>query len=419
MTWVYAVGPAPPPSPPPNALNGELVMKSVGDATFGWSSAYWRNTDTLNPSSPVDELVNAKYPSYNDRSFNAIRLCVDSLDNCYTHELATTYSSALALWGNDNFIRDTTIDQPSMLHMFGPSPGSYQDCPMQRPGFNIQCNDGNRARFGYCLNCASQGCQNDDSNDADASIGIGLTGQSTPTEMGSGWTNYFASGAGTCSANSMTAKFTWVFVLNSPAPPPPSALHGELVMKSVGDATLGWSSAYWRDSETLNPSSPIDELVNAKYPSYMSRSFNAIRLCVETLTNCYTHSMAETWDSALSLWGNDNFIRDTNIDQAEILRIFGPTAGTYQDCGMQRPGFNIQCHDGNRARFGYCVNCASQGCQEADSNDADASIGIGLTGQSTPTEMGSGWTNYFADGPGQCSATSMTAKFTWIFVLTQ
>ena len=35
----------------------------------------------------------------------------------------------------------------------------HQDCPMQRPGFNIQCNDGNKARWGFCLNCASQGCQ--------------------------------------------------------------------------------------------------------------------------------------------------------------------------------------------------------------------------------------------------------------------
>ena len=104
-----------------------------------------------------------------------------------------------------------------------------------RPGFNIECNDGNKARWGFCLNCASQGCQNDDGNDADAAIGIGIAGQSTDTELGGGWTacrrckwsfascfrhslmhpgvalvhvslRYFASGKGTCSANSKTFK---------------------------------------------------------------------------------------------------------------------------------------------------------------------------------------------------------------------
>ena len=83
---------------------------------------------------------------------------------------------------------------------------------MQRPGFNIECKDGNKARWGYCNNCASQRCQEDDYSDADSAIGIGLTGQSTPNEMGAGWTNYFASGAGTCTATSMTYKRVWVAV---------------------------------------------------------------------------------------------------------------------------------------------------------------------------------------------------------------
>ena len=56
-----------------------------------------------------------------------------------------------------------------------------------RPGFNIQCNHGNKARWGFCNNCKSQPCQNSDSHDADAAIGIGLDGQAT-SEMGAGWT---------------------------------------------------------------------------------------------------------------------------------------------------------------------------------------------------------------------------------------
>ena len=87
-----------------------------------------------------------------------------------------------------------------------------------------------------------------------------------------------------------------------------------------------------------------------------------------------------------------------------------------QDCGMQNPGFNMVCRDNNKARWGYCVNCASQGCQLDDNNDADAAIGIGLSGQNTSPEMGAGWTEYFADGPGQCSAQSKTHKFVWLSI---
>ena len=83
---------------------------------------------------------------------------------------------------------------------------------MQRPGFNIECNDNNKARWGYCVNCPNQGCQLDEGSDADASIGIGLKGQSTSVEMGAGWTEYFASGAGTCSPNSKEFKRIWLSV---------------------------------------------------------------------------------------------------------------------------------------------------------------------------------------------------------------
>lgn len=89
---------------------------------------------------------------------------------------------------------------------------------MQRPGFNIECTEGNNARWGYCANCPNQGCQLDDLNDADASIGIGLKGQATSVEMGAGWTELFATGPGTCgsiSGNSKVFKRIWVSVQNS------------------------------------------------------------------------------------------------------------------------------------------------------------------------------------------------------------
>ena len=134
-------------------------------------------------------------------------------------------------------------------------------------------------------------------------------------------------------------------------------------------------------------------------------------------SNCVEHTFDKEWSSAKALFSG-GYIRDSNVEQASILKSFAPAANSYAKCGMQRPGFNIQCKDGNKARWGYCANCPSQGCQVHDSNDADASIGIGLAGQSTPNEMGAGWTNYFASGAGTCSANSMTYRRVWLYVKT-
>jgi hypothetical protein len=193
----------------------KLVMKTDGDATFGFSSAYWTNDNTLNPTADEAAAGNAKYPAFTKTPFSKIRMCVGKPDtNCVEHKFTRDYANAKALFAA-GYIRDTTLDQKGILKVFGPTKGAYQECPPQRPGFNIQCNDGNKARWGYCTNCQSQPCQNSDSNDADAAIGIGLAGQSTPAQMGAGWTNYFASGKGTCSANSMTKKQVWFYVFEN------------------------------------------------------------------------------------------------------------------------------------------------------------------------------------------------------------
>ena len=84
---------------------------------------------------------------------------------------------------------------------------------------------------------------------------------------------------------------------------------------------------------------------------------------------------------------------------------------------MQRPGFNIECRDNNKARWGYCANCQKQKCTLGDDDDSDAAIGIGLSGQSTAVEMGAGWTEFFASGPGSCSPNSKKFKKVWISVL--
>ena len=124
---------------------------------------------------------------------------------CVTHTFSKEYKSAKELF-SAGYIRDSAVDQDGIFNAFGPTAGTYQKCPMQRPGFNIQCNDGNKARWGFCSNCASQSCQNDDANDADGAIGIGLAGQATPKEMGAGWTTYFTSPGGVCGSNSEIYK---------------------------------------------------------------------------------------------------------------------------------------------------------------------------------------------------------------------
>ena len=83
---------------------------------------------------------------------------------------------------------------------------------------------------------------------------------------------------------------------------------------------------------------------------------------------------------------------------------------------MQRPGFNIECGQSNMARWGYCNNCATQNCQEADDDDADSTIGIGLSGQDTANELGAGWTHYFASGSCSSSGDSSTNKRVWVSV---
>ena len=154
---------------------------------------------------------------------------------------------------------------------------------MQRPGFNIQCNDGNKARWGFCSNCASQSCQNDDANDADGAIGIGLAGQATPKEMGAGWTTYFTSPGGVCGSNSEIYKSVWVFVLSTqPASKPFTRTEytWSTVMKMGQTTTLGFSSAYWENDQLLNENTDVTVEGDGKYSSYLTQAFKTIRMCV-------------------------------------------------------------------------------------------------------------------------------------------
>jgi len=197
------------------ALDGFTTVLKIGKtSTFGYSSAYWENDELLNPESELEVEEDAKYPAYLTEPVAAIRMCIGApASNCVTHEFVRPYASAKDLFSS-GYTRDPYIDRDGILQSFGPEEGTYQDCPMQRPGFNIKCNDGNWARWGFCLNCPVQSCQNDDNNDADAAIGIGLAGQATSPQMGAGWTAYF-SGPGTCGSGPKEYKAVWVAVARS------------------------------------------------------------------------------------------------------------------------------------------------------------------------------------------------------------
>merc|ERR1712048_1549965 len=313
--------------------------------------------------------------------FNSIRMCVGAPNtNCVYHTFSRVYNSALDLF-SAGYIRDSQVDQTGIERAFGVK--GHKACGMQRPGFNIECKDNNKARWGFCNNIPAQGCQTADGNDADASIGIGLKGQSTAKEMGAGWTQYFNNN----NAKGMTYKKVWLSVekLNVNWVP---------IMKIISTGTtFGYSSKYWTDSRTLNPTSPLSQQKDAKYPAFMTTPFSMIRMCIGGPTiNCVHHTFDKVFKSARDLF-SAGYIRDSQVDQTGIERAFGVKG--HKACGMQRPGFNIQCKDNNKARWGFCNNIPAQGCQTADGNDADAAIGIGLKGQSTSKEMGAGRTRYW------------------------
>jgi hypothetical protein len=394
----------------------KLAMKTNGDSTWGYSESIWESDTLLNENQEPNAAGNAKYAEYLNTPFSNIKLCVGSdagSASCMTHAMPRSFASLKQLF-NAGFVRQEGISQDDIYSVFGPSSGSYQPCGMQRPGFNIQCNDGNKARFGFCNNCASQPCQTSDSNDADSAIGIGLAGQSTSGELGAGWTAYFASGSGTCSANSKTEKNAWLYIL-----PEVFTLASEwtLVMKTNGDSTWGYSESLWTNDALLNENDADTNAGNSKYAAYLTTPVSKIKVCVGLCTSCcFEHTLSGVYTSTKALF-SAGYIADSTLPQDEILSSFAVPDGTYAVCGMQRPGFNIQCNDGNKARFGFCNNCASQPCQTSDSNDADAAIGIGLAGQSTSGEMGGGWTEYFASGSGTCSANSKQTRNVWLFVM--
>ena len=101
------------------------------------------------------------------------------------------------------------------------------------------------------------------------------------------------------------------------------------IMKIMKDHTFGYSSGYWTNDNLLNEKSELSEKVNAKYSSFLSQPFTMIRMCTKgPNTDCIVHTFDHEWENAKQLF-NAGYIRAPSMDQAGMLRIFGPEKGAY------------------------------------------------------------------------------------------
>ena len=202
-----------------------------------------------------------------------------------------------------------------------------------------------------------------------------------------------------------------------PAVPCPGAAINDwtIILKTDGDDTFQYNSNLWTDgSGVLNEDSPRVDAGNAKYPEYQSQAFTGITFCVGSLANCAEIvEFDDPIENAAALFDGP-YRRGAQYipgGQAKFDELFDPSNN--KDCSMQRPGFNIQCNDNNRARWGYCNNLPNQDCQTADGNDADGVIGIGITGQDC-CPIGSGHTNFFVNNDANGGQEKRVQ--TWVLV---
>ncbi|CAJ1365276.1 unnamed protein product [Effrenium voratum] len=136
-----------------------LVMKFSEGGLLGYDSELWSNAELLNPDSPEDMPGNAKYQAYMDTPFKRLRACVGTAyGSCVSHSFDSAYSSASALF-TAGYVRDFSVDQGGLIQALGAKPGTYQACPMLSPGFNLECDSANKARWGFCANCPNQQCR--------------------------------------------------------------------------------------------------------------------------------------------------------------------------------------------------------------------------------------------------------------------
>ena len=206
----------------------------AGSDIFKYESAYWTDTETLNPESTTADAsddIDAKLPAFNSKSFQKLKVCYKTLTNCYEYDLGSTTTSARALFGS-GFQRsnnlgggtktateakraytDLFLEPTDAQYNYFWNGGSGSACGMQLPGINTQCPDNNKARIGYCVNLPGQGCQDQDSNDADSPVGIGLKTQNYPNNVNAPYGEYFISGQGSAGIQARQHQ-AWLFAVS-------------------------------------------------------------------------------------------------------------------------------------------------------------------------------------------------------------
>lgn len=208
----------------------------------------------------------------------------------------------------------------------------------------------------------------------------------------------------------------------------PPTQSGVLIMKVVTN-TFHFAHPHWENDLLFNANSPEAKEEDAKYATFMSASFNTIRLCVGGPSmKCMDHTLPQTYGSARELF-TAGYIEDNTMDKGLWKTNFEAT--TAMDCVIQKSGFNIECEEGwgvdhaAKARFGWCMDTGSK-CKKTAANDADGSIGIGLQGQdlkssAVTNKIGAGHTCLFAvskqwnTGSGHVCTDRQIP--TWIYVL--
>jgi len=189
---------------PPGAATDSWhpIMKSDGGPTWEYDSPSWTDSSTMNTTTKLTDLGNAKWPAYNTQSFNYIKLCIARPGNCLVYKLSSTVANAKALFGGK--YRAEGIIYSQFVHLFGVK--GQKKCTPQLAGFNTVGTSGCAARWGFFGNIPGQACQGQ-KGDSDGAIGIGIKSQGGG-ELGSGWTSYFTSNT----IGHDVEKQAWVFV---------------------------------------------------------------------------------------------------------------------------------------------------------------------------------------------------------------
>merc|ERR1719272_2101194 len=131
-----------------------------------------------------------------------------------------------------------------------------------------------------------------------------------------------------------------------------------LMQATARNPVFRYTSSFWVAANVLNPQYNTPRSgVNSKLPAYNTQLLTAVELCTgsnPSSMRCYEEAIPGAARTARALFSG-NYTRTSRMDQDQWNRVTGNT-NRRSPCGMQRPGFNTRCNDGNWARWGYCDN---------------------------------------------------------------